>query len=66
MSTPQSQVRPFSLDELLDMLVTADDFRERSPAEILASMSDEDRSMCVAIAQALRAFFARRRAISDR
>jgi hypothetical protein len=47
------------------MLVTADDFRERSPAEILAAMSIEDADMCRAMAQALYEFFDRKRAISE-
>jgi hypothetical protein len=55
----------FSRDELLALLVTPDDLRERSPAEVIAAMSEEDRMMIGEVAMALREFFARRRRISE-
>ena len=55
----------FSRDEIAALLFCADDFRFRSPAEIMGSMSDEDHAIIGGISDALRKFFLERHKLGE-
>ena len=55
----------FSRDEIAALLFCADDFRFRSPAEIMGSMSDEDHAIIGEISDALRKFFLKRHQLGE-